>query len=58
MRDDEMNIAMAVIAFIVFVVFLGILIFHVPRIDLVSVVTITVFLAAWDLYSTFRSRKG
>ena len=49
---------MGLIAFIVLVVFLGILVIHVPRIDLVSVIVITVSLAAWDLYTTFRSSKN
>lgn len=53
-----MNFLMAFMAFLVLAVFLGILVIHVPRADLVSVIIITVSLAAWDLYTTFRSHKG
>lgn len=58
MKGDKMNFLMAFMAFLVLSVFLGILVIHVPRADLVSVIIITVSLAAWDLYTTFRSHKG
>ncbi|QDA35646.1 hypothetical protein E4191_15835 [Paracoccus liaowanqingii] len=57
MKGNKMNIFMALLAFVVLVVFLGILVFHVPRVDLASVVALTVALAGWDLYTTFRSRR-
>ncbi len=58
LRDDKMNVLMGLFAFIVLAIFLGILVFHVPRIDLMAVVGITAALAAWDLYTTLRSKKG
>ncbi|WP_165455792.1 hypothetical protein [Paracoccus subflavus] len=55
-----MNLLMAVLAFVFLVAFLAILVIHVPRLDLIGVVGITLALAAWDLYTTFgrRSRSG
>ncbi len=53
-----MNLLLAFLAFVTLVAFLVILVIHVPRIDLTVVIGITVALAAWDLYRTFRSRKG
>lgn len=53
-----MNLLLALFAFVVLVAFLAILLIHVPRIDLMVVIGITVALAAWDLYTTFRSRRG
>ena len=53
-----MNLFLAIFAFVVMVAFLAILVIHVPRIDLMVVTGITVALAAWDLYTTFRSRGG
>jgi len=52
-----MNKLMAVFAFLVLVAFLGILVMHVPRVDLTVVIGVTVLLAAWDLYTTHKSRK-
>jgi hypothetical protein len=51
------NKIMAVLAFAVLVGFLSILLIHVPRLDLAVVIGFTILLAAWDLYSTHRSRK-
>lgn len=51
-----MNLVMAVLALAILTIFLGILILHVPRPDLIAVVAITLSLAAWDLYTTFRRR--
>jgi hypothetical protein len=48
---------MAIFAFLVLVGFLAILLIHVPRLDLIAVIALTVLLAAWDLYTTHRSRK-
>lgn len=50
------NLLMAFVAFAVLVGFLGILVIHVPRLDLAVVIGVTVLLAAWDLYTTFRTR--
>lgn len=49
-----MNRTMAVLALAILTAFLGILILHVPRLDLIAVVAVTLILAAWDLYTTFR----
>ncbi len=57
-KVDEMNVILGLFAFSVLAVFLGILVFHVPRIDLMSVIGLTAALAAWDLYTTLRSKKG
>jgi hypothetical protein len=51
-----MNKVLAVFAFLVLVAFLSILVIHVPRIDLVSVIAFTVLLAGWDLYTTHKKR--
>lgn len=51
-----MNLTMALLALAMLIAFLGILILHVPRLDLIAVVGITLVLAAWDLYTTFRRR--
>lgn len=53
-----MNLLLAIFAFVVLVAFLAILVIHVPRIDLICVIGVAVALAAWDLYTTFRSRSG
>ena len=50
-----MKLFMAILAFVVLMAFLAILVIHVPRIDLIGVIAITVTLAAWDLFTTFRS---
>ncbi len=52
-----MNRILAIFAFLVLVGFLGILMFHVPRLDLGGVIVVTVLLAAWDLFTTHRTRK-
>jgi hypothetical protein len=60
MKDSGMKLFMAILAFVVLMAFLAILVIHVPRIDLICVIAITVASAAWDLYTTFRStdRRG
>ena len=52
-----MNRLVAIFAFLVLVGFLSILVIHVPRLDLTIVIGLTVLLAAWDLYTTHRSRE-
>lgn len=49
-----MNKLLATLAFVVLVGFLGILIWHVPRLDLIAVVGLTVALAGWDLIKGMR----
>ncbi|WP_168219727.1 hypothetical protein [Pseudotabrizicola formosa] len=51
-----MNNIMALFAFVVLLGFLGILLWHVPRLDLIGVVGVTVVLAGWDLISSLRKR--
>ena len=51
-----MNNLMALFAFAVLLGFLGILLWHVPRLDLIGVVSVTVALAGWDLITTLRKR--
>ena len=52
-----MNNTMALLAFAVFLVFLGILLWRVPRLDLMFVVGITVALAGWDLVPNMRGNR-
>ena len=49
-----MNKLLATFAFVMLVGFLGILIWHVPRLDLIAVVGLTVALAGWDLLKGLR----
>lgn len=49
-----MNIAFSSIAMALFAGFLGILIWHVPRLDLIAVVAVTVALALYDIATTRR----
>lgn len=49
-----MNNVLAILAFAIFVVFLGILLWSVPRMDLIFVVGLTVALAGWDLVQTLK----
>lgn len=51
-----MNKLMAIAAYIVLVAFLSILVIHVPRLDLIAVIGITLALAGWDLYSGLKRR--
>lgn len=44
-----MNIAFPAIAMALFAGFLAILIWHVPRLDLIAVVAVTVVLAIYDI---------
>ncbi|MDO8881509.1 MAG: hypothetical protein U0934_00470 [Pseudotabrizicola sp.] len=53
-----MNNLMALLAFGVMLGFLGILLWHVPRWDLIGVVSITVALAGWDLIQNLRGKRG
>jgi divalent metal cation (Fe/Co/Zn/Cd) transporter len=53
-----MNNLLALTAFVVLVGFLGILVMHVPRLDLIGVITVTLILAGWDLYQGLRGNKG
>jgi hypothetical protein len=53
-----MNRTLAIFAFLVLVGFLAILMIHVPRLDLGGVIVLTVLLAAWDLFTTHRSRPS
>lgn len=41
---------MKLLAFAVFVAFLGVLVWHVPRLDLGAVVLVTVALVGWDFF--------
>lgn len=52
-----MNNTMALLAFAIFLAFLGILLWRVPRLDLICVVGITVALAGWDVFQTMRSNR-
>jgi len=53
-----MNNILALIAFATFLVFLGILLWNVPRLDLICVVGVTVALAGWDLLQNIRGNRG
>ncbi|MFN3721559.1 MAG: hypothetical protein ACK4VZ_00825 [Paracoccaceae bacterium] len=53
-----MNNLMALVAFGVMLGFLGILLWHVPRLDLICVVGVTVLLAGWDLLQNLRGKRG
>jgi hypothetical protein len=49
-----MNNALALFAFAILLVFLGILVWSVPRLDLMFVVGLTLLLAGWDLVQTLK----
>lgn len=51
-----MDRLVALFAFAVLLGFVGILLWHVPRLDLIAVVALTVALAGWDLARSL-SRK-
>lgn len=53
-----MNNILALLAFSVLVAFLAVLVIHVPRIDLIAVIGITVVLAGWDLLRTLKGNHG
>ncbi len=53
-----MNNVLALIAFATFLGFLGILLWSVPRLDLIVVVGVTVSLAGWDLLQNLRGNRG
>ena len=42
------------LAFAALIVFLGILLWHVPRLDLAGVTALTVLLVAWDFFAPGR----
>ena len=44
------------LSFVSLVVFLGILLWHVPRLDLAAVVLVSVGLAAWDFFAPSKNR--
>lgn len=46
-----------IFAFAILLGFLGILLWHVPRLDLIGVVGVTVALAGWDLIQTLRRKQ-
>ena len=50
-----MNKLLASFAFAVLVAFVGILLWHVPRLDLIAVVALTIALAGWDLIKGLRA---
>ena len=52
-----MRMIMPLFAFAVLVGFLAILLIHVPRIDLICVVGVTVALAGWDLMTNPLNRR-
>jgi hypothetical protein len=49
-----MNNVLALFAFAILLVFLGILVWSVPRLDLIFVVSLTVLLAGWDLVQNLK----
>lgn len=53
-----MNNVLAILAFALMLAFLGILLWHVPRLDLTAVVALTVALAGWDLYQGLTGNRG
>ncbi len=46
------NRIMMIVAFAAFLVFVGILLWHIPRLDLGAVIVVTVALVLWDLVTT------
>jgi hypothetical protein len=44
------SLALPILAFLTLVAFLGVLVVWVPRLDLISVVTLTLLLAAYDFF--------
>lgn len=48
----------AIFAFAVLLGFLGILLWHLPRMDLIVVIGLTVLLAGWDLVQNLRGNRG
>jgi hypothetical protein len=52
-----MNKLLAVFAFLTLTAFLGVLVVHIHRIDLIAVIAFTLLLAAWDLYTTHKSKN-
>jgi small-conductance mechanosensitive channel len=53
-----MNNILALAAFATLIVFLGILVWNVPRLDLMGVVGVTIALAGWDLYQNLKGNRG
>jgi hypothetical protein len=52
------NFLPATLAVALLLGFLGILVWHVPRLDLMAVVGITVAFVLWDYIDTLRKGKG
>lgn len=53
-----MNRILSLFAFLVLVGYLSILVWRVPRIDLATVIAITLLLALWDIYSSARRGRS
>jgi hypothetical protein len=53
-----MNKILASLAFVLLMGFLSVLLIHVPRLDLLVIISITVALAGWDLFTTLFRKKG
>ncbi|MFN3846377.1 MAG: hypothetical protein ACK4RZ_11245 [Paracoccaceae bacterium] len=53
-----MDNILALAAFALLLAFLAILLWHVPRLDLIVVVTFTVALAGWDLFQSIKGNRG
>lgn len=53
-----MNNFLALVAFATLLAFLGILLWSVPRVDLIIVVGLTTALAGWDLVQNLRGNRG
>lgn len=53
-----MNNLLTILTFLVFLGFLAILLIHVPRLDLIVVIGLTVALAGWDLLKNLKGNSG
>ena len=53
-----MNNILAVVAFLVLCGFLSVLVIHVPRLDLIAVIGVTVALAGWDLLQNLKGKSS
>jgi hypothetical protein len=51
------DVPMRLLAFAAFTVFLGILVYRVPRLDLGSVVLVTLLFCAYDLFAPERRNR-
>ncbi len=52
-----MQTVLGAIAYIVLVAFLAVLVIHVPRLDLICLVAVTVVLAGWDFIVNVKEHK-